>query len=268
MVDVRENYARPLTVEMLFAWHEMLMAGSTDIIIGNWRVHNEPMQVVSGALGKEKVHFEAPPSARIPGEMERFIRWFNDTAPCGKQEIKRAPVRSAIAHLYFESLHPFEDGNGRIGRAIAEKALSQTMGRPVLLSLSRTIEADRKSYYNALEKAQRTDQVTKWVKYFVTTIIEAQKQMRYIIEFTLKKTKFFDQFKEMLNERQLKVIKKIMDAGHMGFEGGVNANKYMSIAKVSKATATRDLQYLADIKVLLPEGGGRSTRYVLHLDGV
>src|SRR5690606_34607532 len=142
------------TKEKLFEWHKMLMAGSKKIAVGKWRMHKEPMQVVSGALGKEKVHFEAPPSTKVPGEMMRFIQWFNDTTPGGKMEIKMAVIRSAVAHLYFETIHPFEDGNGRIGRAIAEKALSQTMGRPVLLSLSARIESDRKAYYNALEKAQ------------------------------------------------------------------------------------------------------------------
>ena len=266
MVDVREHYTEPLTKEKLCSWHEMLMADSKNIQIGKWRSHEEPMQIVSGALGKEKVHFEAPPSKQIPKEMERFIKWFNDTAPNGKKEIKKAPVRSAIAHLYFETIHPFEDGNGRIGRALAEKALSQTLGRPVLLSLSKTIEADKKSYYTALEKAQRNNEITNWINYFVHTTLLAQRQARQLIDFILKKTKFFDRFRNELNERQLKVIKRMMDAGPEGYEGGMNANKYISITKSSKATATRDLQYLSDIKALIVQGGGRSTRYVLNED--
>ena len=161
MVDIRQCYEEPLTKEKLFLWHEMLMAGNKNIQIGKWRTHKEPMRIVSGALGKEKVHFEAPPSIHINKEMAVFIKWFNDTAPGGKKEIKKAPVRSAIAHLYFETIHPFEDGNGRIGRAIAEKAISQTLGRPVLLSLSRTIEADKKSYYSALGDAQKSNEITK-----------------------------------------------------------------------------------------------------------
>lgn len=264
MVDVRNSYQEPLTEAKLFEWHKMLMTGSKNITIGNWRFHDEPMQIVSGAWGNEKIHFEAPPSFQVLKEMKRFIKWFNDTAPGGKKEIKKAPVRSAVAHLYFETIHPFEDGNGRVGRAIAEKALSQTLGRPVLLSLSRTIEADKKSYYGALEKAQRDNQITEWIKYFVSTTLEAQKQARVLIDFILKKTKFFDRFKDELNERQLKVIRKMMDAGPEGFEGGMNANKYMSITKASKATATRDLQYLAEIEALFSQGGGRSTRYYLN----
>lgn len=265
MVDARNTYEEPLTKEKLYEWHKMLMADSKNIAVGKWRSHNEPMQVVSGALGNEKVHFEAPPSAKVPEEMARFISWFNDTAPGGANEIKKAVVRSAVAHLYFETIHPFEDGNGRVGRAIAEKALSQTLGRPVLLSLSRTIEADKKSYYSALEKAQRNNEITDWVKYFADTVLAAQRQARELIDFILKKTRFFDRFKDELNERQLKAINRMMAAGPGGFEGGMNAKKYMAITKTSKATATRDLQYMAEAGALIAEGGGRSTRYVLNL---
>jgi Fic family protein len=266
MVDVRNSYSEPLTTEKLFVWHEMLMADNKDIEIGKWRTHKSPMQVVSGAHGKEKVHFEAPPSAKVPKEMAAFIKWFNDTAPGGKNEIRKAPVRSAIAHLYFESIHPFEDGNGRIGRAIAEKALSQTLGRPVLLSLSRTIDADKKSYYQALKNGQKSNNITTWVKYFVQTLLLAQKQTGQLIDFSLKKTKFFDHFRDRLNERQLKVIKRMFDAGPEGFEGGMNASKYVIIVKTSKATATRDLQTLAEIKAFIPKGGGRSTSYDINLE--
>jgi Fic family protein len=265
MVDVRNSYQEPLTKAKLFEWHEMLMADSKNISIGKWRKHSEPMQVVSGALGQEKVHFEAPPSLQVPKEMDAFIKWFNDTAPGGKKEIKKAAIRAAITHLYFETIHPFEDGNGRIGRAIAEKALSQTLERPVLLSLSRTIEADKKSYYSALEEGQRSNEITKWVEYFVNAVLAAQRQAKQLIDFTLKKTKFFDRFKDMLNERQLKVVKRMMDEGPEGFEGGMSANKYISITKASKATATRDLQHLTEIGALIQQGGGRSTRYILNL---
>ena len=154
MVDVRNTFAEPLTKEKLFAWHTMLLKHNATIDVGRWRTHKEPMQVVSGAMGKQKVHFEAPPSANVPKEMELFIQWFNDTAPGGSKKIKKAPLRSAIAHLYFESIHPFEDGNGRIGRALAAKALSQGIGRPIMLSLSKTIEANKNNYYAALSKAQ------------------------------------------------------------------------------------------------------------------
>jgi Fic family protein len=265
MVAVRQSYNEPLTEKTLFAWHEMLLNENTAIHVGGWRTHADAMQVVSGAIGKEKVHFEAPPSASVPDEMRDFIAWFNATAPGGKDELKKAPIRSAIAHLYFESIHPFEDGNGRIGRAIAEKALSQTIGRPVLLSLSRTIEADKKAYYDALKQAQRSNEISDWVGYFVSTVLAAQIQAKQLIDFILKKTKLFDRFKNSLNERQLKAVNRMFDAGPEGFKGGMTAQKYISITKASKATATRDLQALHELGILRIEGGGRSTHYFLDI---
>jgi Fic family protein len=267
MLDVRDSYAEPLTKEKLFAWHRMIMAGSRGGKVGQWRRHVEPMQVVSGAVGKPTVHFEAPPSSRVPKEMTRFISWFNETAAGGKLEIKRPLVRAAVAHLYFESIHPFEDGNGRIGRALSEKALSQGIGRPALLSLSRAIEAQRKKYYEALQTGQQSNEITPWVTWFVNMAVEAQKHAEEQIEFTLKKTKFFDRFKDELNERQVKVMRRMLGEGPKGFQGGMNAKKYMGITDTSKATATRDLQDLVEKGVLVPSGGGRSTRYEINIDG-
>ncbi len=264
MVEVRNTFEAPLTEEVLFTWHQILMNHYTKINVGVWRSHKEPMQVISGAIGKEKIHFEAPPSSSVAYEMQQFIKWFNDTAPGGIAAIKKAPVRSAIAHLYFESIHPFEDGNGRIGRAIAEKALSQTIGRPVLLSLSQTIEADKKSYYAALENGQLSNELTCWIKYFVGIILTAQLHAKELIAFTLKKTKFFDQFKEKLNGRQLKAISRMLEELG-GFKGAMTANKYISITKTSKATATRDLQLLVNLGVVEVVGGGRSTNYHLKM---
>ena len=265
IIDVRNSYSEALTEEKLFSWHRMLMKGSKGVQVGEWRTHKEPMQVVSGAMGKEKVHYEAPPSAKVSVEMKRFIKWFNETAPSGKKEINKPAVRSAIAHVYFESIHPFEDGNGRIGRAISEKALSQGVKRPILLSLSKAIEANKKNYYWALQTAQRSNEITDWICYFVNTIIDAQNQAEKQIEFTLKKTKFFDRFESQLNERQSKVIRRMLDEGVKGFEGGMNAKKYMSIAHTSKATATRDLQNLVEKTIFIPSGGGRSTSYTINL---
>jgi Fic family protein len=267
MIDVRNSYAEPLTKEKLFDWHRMIMTGSRGTKTGQWRRHEEPMQVISGPVGKPKVHFEAPPSSRVPKEMTRFIGWFNETAPGGKQEIKRPVVRSAVAHLYFESFHPFEDGNGRIGRALSEIALSQGIGRPVLLSLSRTIEAHRKQYYEVLQAGQRSNEITAWVTWFVNMAVEAQEHAEEQIEFTMKKTKFFDRFKDELNERQLKVMARMLEEGPKGFKGGMNAKKYIGITDTSKATATRDLQDLGEKGALVSSGGGRSTRYEVNLDG-
>jgi Fic family protein len=266
MIDVRNTFNEELTQEKLFTWHKMLLSGSKDIEIGKWRTHEEPMQVISGAMGKQKVHFEAPPSRLVPHEMNLFISWFNETAPGGIKEIKKAPLRSAIAHLYFETIHPFEDGNGRIGRAIAEKALAQGLGRPVLMSLSYTIEANKKAYYDALEKAQKSIEITEWINYFVRTILVAQIQAEEEIEFTLKKVKFFDRFKLNLSDRQTKAIRRMLEEGPKGFEGGMNASKYGSLTKVSKATATRDLQELLAIGAFIPlgEGKGRSIKYTVN----
>ncbi len=267
MIDVRRTFKEPLTEEKLFAWHVLLLSEHKRIEVGRWRKHSEPMQVISGAIGKEKIHFEAPPSEKVPGEMKAFINWFNDTAPGGPAEIRKAPVRAAIAHLYFETIHPFGDGNRRIGRAVAEKALAQTISRPVMLSLSRTIEANKNDYYESLKRAQQSNKITPWIEYFVSTVLAAQIEAELQIDFTLQKTKFFDHFRDQLNERQLTVIKRILDEGPGGFKGGMNARKYMGITETSKATATRDLQQLLELDafILTGTGGGRSTSYQIKL---
>ena len=265
MVAARNGFAQPLSQEMLLDWHQKLMQGFPRIHAGTWRTHDEPMLVVSGAMGQEKIHFEAPPSNRVPDEMARLISWFNDTAPGGAAAIRSAPVRSAVAHLYFESIHPFEDGNGRIGRALAEKALSQGIGRPVCFSLSQAIDADRKTYYAALKEGQRSNEITAWIGYFVKTVLQAQENAEAQIDFNLKKTKLFDRVGSTLNDRQLKVVRRMLAEGPKGFEGGMSAKKYGAIAGTSKSTATRDLQDLVEKRVLLPGGGGRSTHYTLNL---
>lgn len=264
MVAVRSEFREPLTEQMLFAWHSMLLQGAPHIRVGAWRFAGDPMQVISGRIDKPKVHFEAPPIANVPGEMARFIDWFNDTAPQGSRAIPHAPVRAALAHLYFESIHPFDDGNGRIGRAISEKALSQGLERPVVLSLSRTIEASRNAYYEALQSAQRNNEVTPWLIYFVETTLRAQLDAEAQIHFILKKAKFLQRFSGQFNDRQTKVILKMFEAGPDGFTGGMSARKYLSITKSSKATATRDLQHLAQLGALATIGEGRNTRYELN----
>ena len=267
MLAARESYREPLTDKMLFEWHLMLMSSSLlpNLEIGTWRTHTEPMQIVSRAHGQWKVHYEAPPSNRVPGEMKAFIDWFNDTMPGRPHSFEFAPVRAAIAHLYFECIHPFEDGNRRIGRAIAEKALSQGYGHPILLSLSKAIELDKKRYYHELNKASYSNEVTSWVHYFIDLIIKAQNDIESQIDFILSKAKFFDEFEQELNERQLKVIRKMMSYGTKGFEGGMTAKKFIQIAGTSKATATRDLQHLTSLGIFKPIGKGRSVRYNLIL---
>lgn len=261
LIMVRNDFFKILTKEDLLNWHQCLMKHDQSILTGKWREHEEPMQIISGALGKEKVHFEAPPSKNVPHEMEIFIQWFNDTAPKQPNEIAHAPIRAAIAHLYFESIHPFEDGNGRIGRALAEKALAQTIGYHPLISLSSTIESNKKQYYLFLERGQKKNEITEWVEYFVNTVVSAQEFAQKLIHFTIQKTQIFDAYSTKLNESQMKVVKRIFEQGHEGFIGGMNVEKYMRITRVSKATATRHLSQMVEIGILKIEGKGRATRY-------
>ncbi len=265
MTDAQKSYKEPLSAEKILTWHKMLMKGNLYVQAGKWRTHTEPMQVISGAMGKEFVHYEAPPSSEVLKEMEEFISWFNRTGKNGKNEIKKPVIRAAIAHLYFETIHPFEDGNGRIGRAVAEKALSQTVKRPILLSLSQAIGKKKNDYYAALKLAQRSNEISPWINYFVRTTLQAQIAAEKLIEFSLYKTRFFDRFRNELNDRQMKVIRRVLKEGPEGFEGGINAKKYIGITKTSKATATRDLQDLQEKKIISKKGQGRSTAYILNL---
>lgn len=266
MVAVRQTWKEPLSDTMLFAWHTMLMEGNRYIQAGEWRKGSEPMQVVSGTLGKEIVHFEAPPSERVKEEMNQFIAWFNTTAPGGVNAILNPILRSALVHLYFESIHPFEDGNGRIGRALAEKVLHQGIDQPILISLSQVIEAKRQLYYDQLKQAQSSLQVDSWLLYFSNVVMKAQEKVEELIEFSLQKTKLFDFFSKELNERELKALNRMLDEGPGEFEGGMNAKKYISLTGASKATATRDLQHMRDLGILVAEGGGRSVRYHVNLE--
>ena len=263
MFGVRTSYNQALTIPIVLEWHTMLMSGNHYIIAGTWRTGQEPMRVMSGAIGKEKIHFEAPPSSRVPKEMEAFINWYNNFNLSNLGTVPNALLKSSLAHLYFETIHPFEDGNGRIGRAIAEHALSNALNRPVLLSLSKSIEKDKSLYYQELKNAQRSLETTGWILYFLRSIIDAQRDAKATILFTLKKAQLFDKYGEEINDRQIKVIRKIFDQGLQGFEGGMTAKKYMSITRCSKATATRDLQDLFDLGIFTREGAGRSVTYSL-----
>jgi Fic family protein len=265
LAGMRSTYAESLTEAQLFSWHRAILGHAPKIRSGQWRKHKEPMQIVSGAVGREIVHFEAPPSKGVAKEMKQFIAWFNDTAPGAVMQIAHAPVRAAVAHLYFESIHPFEDGNGRIGRVLAEKALVQTIGAPLLMSVSASIEKNKDAYYLALKTAQRGLKIDAWLDYFIEVIINAQESAQQTIVFTLKKARFYDQFRDQLNPRQLKAIERMFMSGPAGFEGGMTATKYMRITNSSKATATRDLHELQRLGALIPKGKGRGTRYELSL---
>ena len=265
MVDLYRNFATPLTHNIMFAWHNMMLDGDkVTKEIGGYRTHADAMQVVSGPDYKRTVHFEAPPSSQIPKEMKLFIRWFNDTAPGGKQPLS-ALTRAGIAHLYFVCIHPFEDGNGRIGRALAEKSLAQNLGHPSLIALAYTIERVRKEYYVSLERNNKELDITNWLKYFANTILEAQKNTIKRVDFYVAKAKFYEKFRGKLNERQDKVIARAFKEGIDGFEGGLSADKYISITKTSRATATRDLQELVELGALTKTGELRHTRYALNL---
>lgn len=266
LVKARENFAADLTEAVLFDWHTLLMAGHRGIQVGQYRSHTEPMQVISGTVGHEQVHFEAPPSTRVSAEMDAFFSWFNRTKPGGLSPIPNLLIRAAIAHLYFETIHPFEDGNGRIGRVIAEKALAQGVNRPMLMSLSTRIEADKRRYYEALKKAQRNSDVTDWINYFSETVLQAQQEFITAVDFSVKKAKFFDRYNNLLNESQRKVLGRMLAVGEATFQGGMNARKYQSISGVSKATATRHLQDLVEKNILQQQKGGRSTNYQINLD--
>jgi len=265
MVDLYESFAEPLSDDMLFQWHKMLTLGRRDLVdIGRYRTGKEPMQIISGAVGAERVHFEAPPSKRVPAEMKRFIAWFKRTGP-GDKEPLPAITRAGTAHLYFESIHPFEDGNGRIGRAIAEKAMTQSFGQPVVLALASAILAHQKDYYAALEKANRQNEITEWLAWFSRIALEAQRRSIAQVEFILAKSKLLGQLRGQINERQQKALLRMFREGPEGFKGGLSAGNYSAITGAPPATTTRDLADLTEKGVLIRSGERRHARYALNL---
>ena len=265
MVELHRNFDRPLTDQLLFHWHELLMKGRRDLKdLGRYRTDVEPMQVVSGPIHEPKVHFEAPPSALVPSEMARFVQWLAATAPGSKDPLPTL-TRAGIAHLYFVSVHPFEDGNGRIGRAIAEKVISEGLGQATLIALSNTINRHRKGYYEMLQKSSRDNEITAWLAYFAQTVLEAQAYAQSLVDFIIAKAKFFARYSGQFNERQEKAIARMMREGPDGFQGGLSAEKYIRITGASRATATRDLQDLVEKQALIRSGALKSTRYHLAL---
>ena len=265
MVDLYRSFAEPLSNEMLFGWHRMLVKGRHDLRdIGRYRTDDEPMQVVSGALYAPRVHFEAPPSRKVPKEMTRFVKWFNRTAADGAEPLP-ALTRAGIAHVYFESIHPFEDGNGRIGRAISEKALAQCLGQPTLTALAATILIRRKAYYKALEAANQDNDVTRWLAWFAGIAIEAQRRTQARIEFLIDKTRLLDRLRGQLNERQEKALLRILREGPEGFKGGLSAGNYSKITGASPATTTRDLADMVAKGALTRSGERRHARYAVGI---
>jgi Fic family protein len=262
MVDLYKHYQTPLSHDQLFTWHEMLTNGRRDLIdIGKYRTHEEPMQIVSGVLDRPTVFYEAPPSSQIPDEMNTFISWFNE------QESKLEPLtRAGVAHLYFENIHPFEDGNGRIGRAISEKALSQSLERPTLIAISDTIESKKKEYYAALQKNSTNLEITHWLEYFCEMVLKAQDHTQSMIDFLIQKEKFYTRFDNEFNERQGKVVQRIFKEGINGFKGGLSAENYIKITGTTASTATRDLQKVVELGAFKRSGERKGTRYYLNID--
>lgn len=264
MINLYQNFDTPLEHQTLFEWQKMLLKGRTDLKeVGCYRSNPEPMQVVSGAIHKPKIHFEAPPSKIIRNEMDDFIRWFQNS----KHKLP-ALTRAGIAHSYFVSIHPFEDGNGRIGRAISEKAMAEELGQPTLISLAQTIESKRKAYYDALQSVNRTNEITDWLIYFSNTVLDAQQRTMRLVEFSIAKAKLYDRLGEQLNARQAKVIDRLFKEGPDGFKGGLSAENYISITKTSRATATRDLADLVKKDALTKKGELKHTRYYLNIQTI
>ena len=262
MIDATHNCFKPLTTERLFDWHAALFpmgrSGIFKITVAEWRKDTSgQMQVVSGAAGREKVHFQAPDADFIEMEMKRFLNWFNE-----ENKIDLV-IKAAIAHLWFVTIHPFQDGNGRITRALTDMLLAQSdKSTQRFYSMSAQIRVERKEYYEILEKTQKGElNITEWIKWFLSCLINALKATDTILTRVLLKADFWNRHsKTIINERQKRVLNKLLD----GFEGKLTSMKWAKIAKCSKDTAIRDINDLIDKEVLQKESaGGRSTNYEL-----
>lgn len=267
MDDAASRGAEPLTQDRLQAWQAALFpsgySGMSRIRVGAWRDHAEPMQIVGGRIGRETVHYEAPPSAAVPQEMDRFLRWFNDAQPLD------GLIKAALAHLWFETVHPFEDGNGRVGRAIVDLVLARDIGAASrVLRISHQLLLRRADYYAQLQSAQHgTPDVTAWVLWFTQQVQAAFVAASVTVDLTLLKANFWNLHRDKdLNLRQRKVMNLLLDAGPGGFEGGMNTRKAQNLTGAARATASRDLTELAELALLQAVGGGRSTRYVLRVE--
>lgn len=264
MLDATQNYDKPLTTERLFGWHAALFptgrSGMTKIIVGAWRDSaSGPMQVVSGPLGRERIHFQAPEARRLDGEMKAFLEWFD-----GSVDIDPV-IKSAIAHLWFVTIHPFEDGNGRIARAIADLALARSeKSSQRFYSMSAQIRVERTGYYDRLERTQKGDlDITEWLEWFLACLDHAFVGAETILASVIMKAKFWEKHDvNALNARQRTMLTRLLD----GFEGKLTSSKWALIAKCSQDTASRDIEDLIKRNVLVKDSsGGRSTSYSLVL---
>ena len=266
MLDATQFFSKPLTKARLFDWHAALFptgrSGMHHITVGGWRlVENDPMQVVSGPIGREKIHFEAPAAEKVNVEMSTFIKWF-------ESKFAIDPViKAGIAHLWFVTIHPFEDGNGRIARAIADMALARADKMPErFYSLSNQIESERKQYYAHLEKQQRaTPDITEWLSWFLDCLGQAITNADETLSNVLFKARLWDRVNQNpVNERQRNIINRMLEDD---FEGHMNTSKYAKLAKCSNDTALRDIQDLVTRELFIQNpGGGRSTSYRLTAD--
>jgi Fic family protein len=263
MLDATQNCFEPLTADRLFGWHSALFpsgrSGMYKILVGNWREDTTgPMQVVSGALGREIVHFQAPDSSKLPAEMERFLTWLN-----AEPDIDEV-IKSAVAHLWFVTIHPFDDGNGRITRALTDMLLARSdRSTQRFYSMSAQIRLERKSYYDILEKTQRGDlDVTDWLLWFLDCLLKSLKSTESVLAKVLQKANFWQKNAAVsLNDRQRTMLNKLFD----GFEGKLNTSKWAKMTKISTDTALRDIQDLVNKDILKKEeAGGRSTNYELN----
>jgi Fic family protein len=262
MLDASRHYDQPLTESRLFAWHAALFptgrSGMNRIEVGAWRDDRAaPMQVVSGPVGRERVHFEAPPAARLAEDMRRFLDWFNgDTTT-------ESVLKAAQAHLWFVTIHPFDDGNGRIARAIADMTLARSEESPQrFYSMSAQIRQERSDYYRILERTQQgTMDVTPWVEWFLGCLTRAIEGAHVTLAGVMAKARFWEKLRDVpLNERQRLVINRLLD----GFEGNLTTSKWAALARSSQDTALRDIQQLVEHGVLVRNpAGGRSTSYSL-----
>lgn len=265
MIDLYQHFEQQLNHDTLFQWHDKLMLGRRDLHdVGCYRTGEEPMQVVSGAIYNPKVHFEAPPASKLADEMGAFIDWFNTTAPDSSQPMP-ALMRAGLAHLYFVTIHPFEDGNGRIARVLSEKALAQNLKQPTLIALSHVIEKHKKDYYTQLNQHNRTLHINAWLSYFANTVLDAIGYSQLLVDFLIGKAKLYDRVRGQINGRQEKALSRMFKEGIEGFKSGLSAENYIRITQTSRATATRDLQKLLELGVLTRTGTLKSTRYWLEL---
>ena len=271
--DATQNLGAALTQERLCSWHAALFPGG---FLGLQRIdvgmlRSGKMEIVSGALGHQKVHYEAPPAQSLEPQLAAFVGWFNASHPQSGSAPMDGLLRAALSHLWFETLHPFDDGNGRIGRAILQLALGQDMGQPGrIITLSRQIESCKAQYYTALEQSQRAKSmdVTPWMTWMLTQITLAADFASQTMDAALQRIQFQASMSAVtLNERQQKTLKKLLDAGPKGFVGGMTTRKHQSICQISTPTAARDLIELEQLGLLTRQGAGRSTRYYPTMAG-